>query len=190
MATEPRSHLTTRDHVALQALLDAYDGPHGPYAQLLEQKLRESAVSFSDDIAATIVTLGSSLIYTVDGRISGPHVLVDGDVDGDVGADAEASRQGHRMLSIRTLRGLALLGLAEGDAVAVDLGEGASEELVVRQVLSQPEAEARHRTPAPSRIAAADPGSASTVVSFRPKPPRQTFADPGPDDDDPGPRAA
>ncbi len=180
MATEPRFHLTTRDHSILQALLDAYEGPHGPYAQLLAHKLRESAIAFSDDIAADVATLGSKVIYRVDGIANGPHVLTDDDVPGPA----------RDMLSIHTLRGLALLGLAEGDAVAVELGEGATERLAIEKVLSQPEAEARCRQSAPSRIAAPDPRSTSTVISFRPKTSPQVFSEPGPDDDDPGPRAA
>lgn len=184
MATEPRFHLTTRDHAILQALLDAYSGPHGPYAQLLGQKLRQSAIAFSDDIAADVVTLGSKVAYSVDGKAAGPHVL------------AEEAGTAEGAVSIHTLRGLALLGLAEGAAVLVDRGDGASERLVVGRVLSQPEAETRRRAPAAGAAAGA------TVVSFRPKPARQAFADSfpnsgpnsgpdsGPDDDDPGPRAA
>lgn len=184
MATEPRFHLTTRDHAILQALLDAYAGPHGPYVQLLGQKLRQSAIAFSDDIAADVVTLGSKVAYSVDGKAAGPHVL------------AEEAGTAEGAVSIHTLRGLALLGLAEGAAVLVDRGDGASEQLVVGRVLSQPEAETRRRAPAAGAAAGA------TVVSFRPKPARQAFADSfpnsgpnsgpdsGPDDDDPGPRAA
>lgn len=187
MATEPRFNLTTRDHAILEALLDAYGGPRGPWVQLLEQKLRASAIAFSGDIAADVVTLGSRVAYRVDGKAAGPHKL----------AESEAAAAVPDEISIHTLRGLALLGLAEGDAVIVGLGEGASEQLVVDKVLSQPEAEARRRVPAPGPSLAADAGDGSTVVSFRPRPAgRQGFPGPGPgpapgpDDDDPGPRAA
>ncbi len=178
MATEPRFHLTTRDHAILQTLFDAHRGPHGPYLLLLEQKLRGSALAFSDDIPADVVTLGSRVAYTIDGMPAGPHALVEGDAPGGPG-DA---------VSVRTLRGLALLGLSEGSAVVVDLGSGVSEALRVVQVLSQPEAAAR------GKAAEADAGAAGkgggAVVSFRPRATRPVFPDPGPDDDDPGPRAA
>ena len=107
MATEPRFHLTTRDHAILQGLFDAYRGPHGPYLFLLEQKLRGSALAFSDDIPADVVTLGSTIAYTVDGTPAGPHLLVEG----------EAPEAG---VSVLSLRGLALLGLSEGAAALVD----------------------------------------------------------------------
>lgn len=178
MATEPRFHLTTRDHAILQALFDAHRGPHGPYMLLLEQKLRGSALAFSDDIPADVVTLGSRIAYTVDGVPAGPHVLVEGDAPGS----PEDS------VSVRTMRGLALLGLSEGSAVTVDLGEGASETLRVVKVLSQPEAAARRKAAATDAGATGEGGGA--VVSFRPRAARSAFPDPGPDDDDPGPRAA
>lgn len=183
MATEPRFHLTTRDHAILQALFDAHRGPHGPYLLLLEQKLRGSALAFSDDIPADVATLGSRIAYTVDGVPAGPHELVEGEVPGH----AEDG------LSMRTLRGLALLGLSEGNAVVIDLGERARETLRVVEVLSQPEAAARGKAAAPNANApgadAAGKGGAA-VVSFRPRAARPAFPDPAPDDDDPGPRAA
>lgn len=176
MVTEPRFHLTTRDHAVLQALLDEYRGPHGPWSRLLEQKLRESAIAFSDDIAAGVVTLDSRVAYRVNGLPAGPHRVVQSD----------ASDLPHDMVSIRRMRGLALLGLAEGLALAVDLGNGAIEEIEVGKVLFQPEAHARASSAAP-----ASAHDAATVVSFRPRPAtRPAFPGPEPDDDDPGPRAA
>lgn len=175
MATEPRFHLTTRDHAILQALFDAHRGPHGPYLLLLGQKLRGSALAFSDDIPADVATLGSRVAYTVDGVAAGPHELVEGDPRG----------RSEDSVSVLSLRGLALLGLSEGSAAVVDLGNGASEELRVVEVLSQPEAAARGKTAA--SIAGAAGGA---VINFRPRAARPVFVDPGPDDDDPGPRAA
>ncbi|MCO5156230.1 MAG: hypothetical protein M9945_05660 [Aquamicrobium sp.] len=175
MATEPRFHLTTRDHAILQALFDAHRGPHGPYLLLLEQKLRGSALAFSDDIPADVVTLDSSIAYTVDGVLAGPHALVEDDAPDDA-------------VSVLTLRGLALLGLREGSAVTVDLGDGVSEVVRVVKVLSQPEAAARSSADA-AGTSTADAGGGA-VVRFRPRAARPTFPDPGPDDDDPGPRAA
>lgn len=177
MATEPRFHLTTRDHAILQALFDAHRGPHGPYLLLLEQKLRGSALAFSDDIPADVVTLGSSIAYTVDGVLAGPHALVEGDAPGDA-------------VSVRTLRGLALLGLSEGGAVTVELGNGVSEALRVVKVLSQPEAAARSRADADAADKNAADAGGGAVIRFRPRAARPAFPDPGPEDDDPGPRAA
>ena len=173
MATEPRFHLTTRDHAILQALADGWRGARSPYLLALEQKLRASALAFSDDIPAGVVTLDSRVAYTVNGGPAGPHVLVQDDAP-----DLPDDR-----ISVRTMRGLALLGLPEGAAATVDLGNGASEELRVVEVLSQPEAEARRRAAGPSTATGA------TVVSFRPRA-AASLTESGPDDDDPGPRAA
>lgn len=168
MVTEPPFHLTTRDHAILQALFDAWRGPHGPYSLLLGQKLRGSALAFSGDIGRDVVTLGSRIAYTVDGRPAGPHVL------------AEEPDPAEGAVSISTLRGLGLLGLTEGSTAVIELGDGAREELHVVKVLSQPEAEARLN---------ASSTDGATVVSFRPRA-RPAFSGDGPEDDDPGPFAA
>lgn len=164
MATEPLFQLTTRDHAILEAMLERHRGPHGPFARLLERKLRASAIAFREDIPPGVVTLGSRVGYLVDGRPAGPHLLVEDD------ADAAA---GHA-LSIRTIRGLALLGLSVRAEIVVDLGEDVSETLRVEAVAQPP---APENTP-----------ENTTVVRFRPRAamPRH----PGPEDDDPGPRAA
>ena len=162
MATEPLFQLTTRDHAILEAMLERHRGPHGPFARLLERKLRASAIAFREDIPPGVVTLGSRVGYRVDGRPAGPHLLVEDEADA---GDA---------LSIRTIRGLALLGLSERAEIVVDLGEGVSETLRVEAVAQPP---APENTP-----------EDTTVVRFRPRAamPRH----PGPEDDDPGPRAA
>lgn len=166
MATEPLFQLTTRDHAILEAMLERHRGPHGPFARLLERKLRASAIAFREDIAPGVVTLGSRVGYRVDGRPVGPHLLMEDEADA---GDA---------LSIRTIRGLALLGLSERAEIVVDLGEGVSETLRVEAVAQPP---APENTPE-------DTPEDTTVVRFRPRAamPRH----PGPEDDDPGPRAA
>jgi len=177
MVTEPRFRLTTKDHAILQAMLDQHRGPHGPFVQLLDHKVRASAIAFRDDIPPGVVTLDSRVTYRVDGVLAGPHVLVRSD-----GPDLP-----DHALSIHTIRGLALLGLSERGEVVVDLGDGVTEALRVEAVLWQPEAEARKRQGVRGAAAAADAG---TVVSFRPRTAPAMPGRPGPEDDDPGPRAA
>lgn len=178
MVTEPRFLLTTKDHAILQALHEQQRGPHGPFQQLLGRKLRSSAIAFSGDIPPGVVTLGSRITYRVDGRLLGPHVLV----------QSEAAGLPDFAVSIHTLRGLALLGLAERGALTLDLGNGAVEELRVEDVLSQPEAEARLRDAARTRPGVG--GGEGTIVSFRQKVAHLAPYPSDPDDDDPGPRAA
>jgi regulator of nucleoside diphosphate kinase len=181
MVTEPRFHLTTRDHAVLRALLDDDDGPHGPYRLLLQRKLTASAVALRDDVGPGVATLGARVSYTVNGVPAGPHLLVQENAP-DLPRDPDLP---HDKLSIRTMRGLALIGLGEGGAIRLDLGNGAVEELAIVRVL--PETAERVEAPAADQARA---GSGATVVSF---PSRRTGAPapvPGPEDDDPGPRAA
>lgn len=179
MATEPNFQLTTKDHAILQAMLERHDSTRGPFARLLERKLRSSAICFRDDIPADVVTLNTRFSYRVDGQPTGPHLLVQGEVD-DLPDYA---------VSIHTIRGLALLGLAERASITVELGRDIAEELCVEHVLSQPEAEARPRATAHRLARGNGAGQAPNVVSF-PMKPAPAAAFPLTDDDDPGPQAA
>lgn len=178
MVTEPRFLLTTKDHAILQAMYDQHHGPHGPYEQLLGRKLRASAIAFSDDLPPGVVTLGSRFSYRVNGTLVGPQVLIQG----------EAANLPDFAISVHSLRGLALLGLAERSALVLDLGNGNTEELRVEDVLSQPDSGVGRRDVVGT---AKDPGGGdANVVSFRRKAAHSAPSGSGPDDDDPGPRAA
>ena len=179
MATEPLFQLKTRDHAILQAMLERHGGARGPFARLLERKVRTSAICFRDDIPADVVTLDTRLSYRVNGRPAGPHVIVQGEVD-DLPDHA---------VSIRTIRGLALLGLSERACITVDLGRDVAEELCVEHILSQPEAEARLRATAHQLARGEEAGRTPNIVSF-PRRPAPAAAFSPPDDDDPGPQAA
>jgi regulator of nucleoside diphosphate kinase len=148
MVTEPRFHLTTRDHAVLRALLDDDDGPHGPYRLLLQRKLTASAVALRDDVGPGVATLGARVSYTVNGVPAGPHLLVQENAP-DLPRDPDLP---HDKLSIRTMRGLALIGLGEGGAIRLDLGNGAVEELAIVRVL--PETAERVEAPAADQAAA------------------------------------
>jgi regulator of nucleoside diphosphate kinase len=128
MATEPHFQLTTKDHAVLQAILERHRGPRGPYVQLLERKVRDSSIYFREDIPPGVVTLDTRLTYFVDGTRTGPHLIVQ-----STGADLAPFA-----LSIHTIRGLALLGMAEQSTITLDLGEGVQEVLRVEDVVFQP----------------------------------------------------
>lgn len=165
MVTEPHFQLTTGDHTTLQAILERHNGPYDAFMSLLERKVRESTIYFRDDIPANVVTIGTRLIYVVDQTTRGPREVVAGRAEERAG-----------VLSIRTLHGLALLGLSEGAALRVPTAAGGVELVQVREIVSQPEARAR--------VSA----SVKNVVAFRP---RGRAAQAGVDpDDDPGPSAA
>lgn len=179
MVTEPHFQLTTKDHAILQGILERYRKPHGPHLALLERKVRDSVIYFSDDIPPGVVTLDSQVTYFVNGVRAGPHLVVRSD-----GEDLPSFA-----VSIHTLKGLALLGLAEGSSIVIDPGTGASETLVVEDVVSQPEAEARMSETARGLVQGDSAGRTGNIVSFR-RPAQPAFSSANPDDDDPGPRAA
>lgn len=169
MVTEPHFQLTTRDHAILQTMLERHRGPYDAFASLLERKVRESIICFSDDIPANVVTLNTRLTYLLDNIQHGPHTIVQDAVDEDSGA-----------LPLHSLSGLALLGLAEGAAFSLQTADGTPKLIQVLKIESQPEAQAR----AASQLA-------HNVVSFRPRRAAPLFPPVGIDpDDDPGPGAA
>ncbi|MGI6852516.1 hypothetical protein [Mesorhizobium sp. 1B3] len=181
MSTRPHCQLTTKDHAILEVILERYQGDYGPYLKLLDQKVHGSTVHFRDDIPPKVVTLNSRLTYFVDGLLTGPHLVVQGQ-PGSLPSYA---------LSIHTLRGLALLGLAEGSAITVELGSSVHETLRVDAVLSQPEAETRVVNISKPLAQGDASEKEENIVSFRPR-----IIGPSsgpvfiPDDDDPGPSAA
>lgn len=165
MVTEPHFQLTTGDHTILQAMLERHDGPYDAFMSLLERKVRESTIYFRDDIPANVVTIGTRLIYVVNQTTRGPREIVAGEAEERAG-----------VLSIRTLHGLALLGLCVGSALRVPAETGGIELVQVREIVSQPQARARQSA------------SVKNVVAFRPRGMTAPAAvDP---DDDPGPSAA
>lgn len=179
MVTEPHFQLTTKDHAILQAMLERHRGPHDVFARLLEKKVRSSSIFFRDDIPAGVVTLNTRFTYRIDGRLAGPHLIV----------QSEGDDLPDYALSIHTLRGIALLGMSERSTLVVDMGENALEELRVEDVLSQPEAQARVRETTRGLAQGDSAGRTHNVISLQRKaPPVPIMA--GPDDDDPGPRAA
>lgn len=180
MVSEPHFQLTTKDHAVLQTILERHRGPRGPYLLLLERKVRDSTIYFRDDIPAGVVTLNTRLTYYVNGVRTGPHLIVAGEI-GDLPPFA---------LSIHTLRGLALLGLAERGSITIEMGSGAKENLAVEDVLSQPEAEARIKDTAKGLVQGDSAGRTANIVSFRRPWPAPASPGRDPDDDDPGPRAA
>src|SRR5690606_36676262 len=103
MVTEPQFQLTKKEREILQAMLERHRGQGGPFLQLLEYKLRASAVRPDDDGAPATAALGRRVAYLVDGETAGPHLLV----------QKQRPRLPDDALSIHTIRGLALLGLPE-----------------------------------------------------------------------------
>ena len=173
MSREAFCQLTAGDVSVLMSMLEHYSENPGPFTVLLRDKLNHAGIFFREDIPADIVTLDSRVIYTIDGETRGPQVLVRSDA-----ADLPPFA-----LSIHSLEGLALLGLAEGESFEMALGDGRHRIITVVKVVFQPEAQERDRS---ARSKADILDEAPTIVSFRRR--RQApYADP---DNDPGPSAA
>lgn len=183
MSDTPHCQLTSKDFAILETMRERMDAGDAPFAALLRRKLDTARVVFRDEIPSGVVTLNSRVAYRVDGQPAGTHLVVQGG-----GGDAPDG-----VLSILTLRGLGLLGLAEGQSIVVEHPGKGRETLFVEQVMFQPEADLRRREcmPAMGPVTSGAGGSTAQVVSLhafrRAQPP--VFAD-GPDDDDPGPQAA
>jgi len=177
MQRETFSQLTTKDVDILITMLDRSPGDQA-YLRLLRNKLNFATVYFRDDVPSDVVTLNSRLCYSVNGRPHGPHILVQSEGD-DLPAFA---------VSIHTMRGLALLGLAVGEVTTIEYANGRHETLAVDELMFQPEVD-RRRGEHPS-FDPAPQGARSDVVWFRPKNQRTFEPDHDGDGDDPGPQAA
>lgn len=163
MTLDGRIWLTDRDFEALRQLRATGDSPGGVYASLLDSKLERAVVVDPAAVEDEVVTIGSRVTYSVDGRRKGPFVL---------SAEPDA-------FSIHSLHGLALLGVAVGRQVTLYLGADETEELLVESVETPPNL-TRPSSPA------ATSGAKVIPIQFGKRRP----AMPGPGEDDPGPSAA
>lgn len=173
--------LTTKDHAILETLLERCPEPGGAYAALLARKLAGAGVWLSRDIPAGVVTLNSRVLYRVDGGPAETRIVAQSPVGGPVVG---------LLLPLTTLRGLALLGLAEGESVSFEESE-AEVTLSVQAVAYQPEAAQRE-----AQLSRAARGPALRLVhsaSGLPEPARPSryvLSHGFDDDNDPGPSAA
>ncbi|KQZ46626.1 hypothetical protein ASD54_21650 [Rhizobium sp. Root149] len=175
MSRESFCQLTAGDVNVLMSMLHAYCETPGLFRAFLREKLNHAEIYFKDDIPSDVVTLDSHVLYTVNGQDTWLHVLV------------RSSPEGlpDFALSVHTMRGLALLGLAEGEKVECYLEDGGLEVLQVVTVTYQPEAresktERSHAAPSEAI------DNAPQVLTFKPRL-RSLVREP---DDDPGPSAA
>lgn len=173
MSREAFCQLTAGDLNILMSMLDE-TGHTKSFTILLREKLNYASVFFREDIPENIVTLDTQVAYTVNGVRTGPHLLVRN----------AASRPANSAISVRTMRGLALLGLAVGERTEILGEDGWPETLAVERIVFQPESEACLKQTSTEPVQLID--HAPQVVNFRPQPRKVAI----PYDDDPGPSAA
>lgn len=127
--------LTTKDHTILEVMFERCLGQDDPMAALLKEKLDTVRVVFGDDISATVATLNSRITFSVDGREPDTRVISHERMQSPVGL----------FLPLTSLRGLALIGLSEGQLFRFAGQDGVHETIVLESVLYQPEAARREK---------------------------------------------
>jgi regulator of nucleoside diphosphate kinase len=171
MRDDTPCHLTAKDVSVLEGMTDRIEAQARPaMMRLLQRKLASARVFIRDDIDPRVATINSRIQYLVG----------DGPVETCVLTHGGENALPGTALPVSDLHGLALLGLMEGDAIAVEIEGGRTDVLHVVRIEHQPEAarqESRH------------PGFAVTAGASTAR--RESGLLPAePDDDDPGPRAA
>ncbi|WP_048648409.1 nucleoside-diphosphate kinase [Nitratireductor soli] len=165
--------LTTKDFTILEILQERRTGLSEPLTALLRHKLDSATVVFRDDVPPHVATLNSRVRFRIGGAMPETRIISHDQMQGMVGLT----------LPLTTLRGLALLGLSDGESLALPRdGADAPHRVLLEAVLYQPEAArqkagARTRARPPLRLVH-DAGALALSMPH----------DAG--DDDPGPSAA
>lgn len=125
--------LTTRDFNILEIKRDRCLGRDDPLAPLLKRKIESATVIFRDDIPVNVATLSSRVTFSVNGREPDSRIISHDRMTSPIGM----------FLPITTARGLALLGLSEGQEFTITNAEGQEERILLHEVRYQPEAARR-----------------------------------------------
>lgn len=172
--------LTTKDFSILEVMSDRCLGRDDPMAPILKRKIESAVVVFREDVPTNVATLSSRVTFSVNGRDPDTRVISHDRMTSSVGL----------FLPITTTRGLALLGLSEGQEFVLTNHEGVEERILLEKVQYQPEAAMRERealkaSPSPSH---GKPSLKLIRGAFYDQPQLATAETDG--FDDPGPSAA
>jgi regulator of nucleoside diphosphate kinase len=135
MPTIDSCQLTTKDFTILEVIRERHPIDDGPFSTILQRKISGAVVMFREDIPANVVTLSSRVAYRVNDGSAETRIVAHDQMRGLVGV----------LLPITNPRGLALLGLAEGQSISIPTAGGSLETLTVHEVVYQPEAARRER---------------------------------------------
>ncbi|MBZ9943020.1 nucleoside-diphosphate kinase [Mesorhizobium sp. BR1-1-13] len=134
MPTIDSCRLTTKDYTILEVMQERH--PRGDaLSVVLQRKISSAIVMFREDIPPTVVTLSTRVTYRVNDGAAETRIVAHDEMRGLVGM----------LLPITNPRGLALLGLAEGQSMSIPTAQGGHETLTVHEVVYQPEAARRER---------------------------------------------
>lgn len=172
--------LTTKDLTILEVMLDGCPGRDDRLAPILRKKINSALIMFRDDVPENVATLSSRVAFSVDGKPAETRII----------SHEQTTSPTGMFLSIASPRGLALLGLVEGQEFRLTGRDGSEERILLEEVLYQPEAVRRARKMAAKtdvpQAARSSLRLVSAQASVRPK---VGTAVPG-GFDDPGPSAA
>ncbi|TGT71956.1 MULTISPECIES: nucleoside-diphosphate kinase [unclassified Mesorhizobium] len=135
MSTFDSCQLTTKDYTILEVVRDRHPMRDETFWAILQRKISTAVVMFREDIPPNVVTLNSRVAYRVNDGPAETRIIAHDQMRGLVGM----------LLPITNLRGLALLGLAEGESISIPTADGRLETLTVLEVVYQPEAARRER---------------------------------------------
>jgi regulator of nucleoside diphosphate kinase len=127
--------LTTKDFTIVEVMRDRCLGQDDPLAPILKRKIDSATVVFRDDVPDDVATMSSRVTFSVNGRDSDTRIISHDRMTSMVGM----------FLPVTTLRGLALLGLAEGEHFAFTNSDGIEERVLLEKVHYQPEAARREK---------------------------------------------
>jgi regulator of nucleoside diphosphate kinase len=131
MITAPAPLLTERDHAILFGLARQAGLHTAAYYHELHDKLRNAVVIHLDQVEPDLVTIGSFVRYRVNGGRPMEHKLMLGSRHG----------QEQHTLSIKTQRGLALIGMREGHIFSTMHPGDVQEVMEIEMIMFQPEAD-------------------------------------------------
>ncbi|MES0023130.1 MULTISPECIES: nucleoside-diphosphate kinase [unclassified Mesorhizobium] len=135
MLTIDSCHLTTKDYTILEVMQERQSARGDAFSAILQRKISSAVVMFREDIPPNVVTLSTRVAYRVNDGPAETRIVAHDEMRGLVGM----------LLPITNPRGLALLGLAEGQSISIPTKDGGLETLTVHEVVYQPEAARRER---------------------------------------------
>jgi regulator of nucleoside diphosphate kinase len=138
--------LTTKDLTILEIMLERCLAIDESLAPLLRRKISTAQVVFRDDVPENVATLSSRVTFSVDGRHSDTRIISHDRMTSPIGM----------FIPITSPRGLALLGLAEGQEFRLPNHDGVEERILLENVHYQPEA-AKRAKEAATDLAATGP---------------------------------
>ena len=172
--------LTTKDFTIVEVMRDRCLGQDDPLAPILKRKIESAIVMFRDDVPDDVATMSSRVTFSVNGRDPDTRIISHDRMTSPIGM----------FLPVTTLRGLALLGLAQGEQFVFTNSDGVEERILLEKVHYQPES-ARREKEALERLAVPPPGRPSLRLvrgAFYDRAPLAATSLEG--FDDPGPSAA